>query len=76
MMRLEAELQRDWFSLVFYPSEGEALSAVRARLLATLRRADAALAATPGPWLLGGEGPALVGVHWVARDGNQPQTQP
>ena len=76
MMRLEAELQRDWFSLVFYPSEGEALSAVRARLLATLRRADAALAATPGPWLLGGEGPALVDVHWVARDGNQPQTQP
>ena len=76
MMRLEAELQRDWFSLVFYPSEGEALSAVRARLLATLRRADAALAATPGPWLLGGEGPALVDVNWVARDGNQPQTQP
>ena len=65
MMTLEAELQRDWFSLVFYPSEGEALSAVRARLLATLRRADEALAATPGPWLLGGKAPALVDVHWV-----------
>ena len=69
-MRLEAELQRDWFSLVFYPSEGEALSAVRARLLATLRRADEALAATPGPWLLGGEAPALVDVHWVTRERN------
>jgi glutathione S-transferase len=66
LMRLEAEVQRDWFSFVFYPVEGDALGAARAQLLATLLRVELALAETPGPWLLGGEAPALVDVHLVA----------
>jgi glutathione S-transferase len=54
LFELEQLLQRDWFSLVFYPVESAAALHARDTLLATLRKLDAALAATDGPWLLGG----------------------
>ena len=55
----------DWFSLVFYPAEGERLAAARAALLSTLQRMDAALGATPGAWFLGGDAPSLVDLHFI-----------
>eukprot|EP00966_Prymnesium_polylepis_P229240 5305033-Prymnesium_polylepis.1 len=59
LLQLERELVRDWFSLVFYPVEGEALQQTQARFLATLRRVDDALGETEGPWFLG-DAPSLV----------------
>ena len=44
LLQLEKEFQRDWFSLVFYPVEGEALTAATARCEA-LRRSFAHFAA-------------------------------
>ncbi|KAK7250148.1 Glutathione S-transferase [Aureococcus anophagefferens] len=49
---LEDDLMRDWFSLAFYPIEGERLEAARDALDGTLRRFDDMLGATPGPWAL------------------------
>ena len=65
LLFLERELQRDWFSLVFYPVEGEELVQADARLRATLDRVDDALAASPGPWFLGGAAPSLVDLQFV-----------
>ncbi|KAH8064687.1 hypothetical protein JL722_1566 [Aureococcus anophagefferens] len=56
---LEDDLMRDWFSLAFYPIEGERLEAARDALDGTLRRFDDMLGATPGPWALGGDAPSL-----------------
>lgn len=55
------------FSLVFYPVEGDALTRAEAALWATLQRVDAAIgAATPGPWLLGGDSPSYVDLQFIA----------
>ena len=60
LLQLERELVRDWFSLVFYPVEGEILQQTQERFLATLRRVDDALGETEGPWFLAGDAPSLV----------------
>ena len=62
---LEDDLMRDWFSLAFYPVEGERLEAARAALDGTLRRFDDMLGATPGPWAFGGDAPTLWDVRLV-----------
>ena len=67
LLRLSSEIERDWFSLVFYPvEEGEALERAQAALLASLRRLDDALASTPGSWMLGGEHLSNADVQWCA----------
>ena len=66
LLRLSSEIERDWFSLVFYPvEEGEALERAQTALLASLGRLDDALASTPGCWLLGGEHPSYVDVQMI-----------
>ena len=62
---LEDDLMRDWFSLAFYPIEGERLEAARDALDGTLRRFDDMLGATPGPWALGGDAPSLWDVRLI-----------
>ena len=53
----------DWFSLVFYPVEGEAaLDRARAKLLSSLGAVDKAIGATSGPWALGGDEPSIADV--------------
>ena len=72
LLRLSSEIERDWFSLVFYPvEEGEALERAQAALLASLRRLDDALASTPGSWMLGGEHASYAGrcLHASAHHG-------
>ena len=60
---LEADLQSAWFSLVFYPVEGAALTKAQAALEASLERLELALGETPqSPWLLGGDAPSLADV--------------
>ena len=66
MLQLERELVRDWFSLTFYPVEGEQLAATRSRFLSSLRRVDAALGSTAGPWFLGGRAPSIVDLQYVS----------
>lgn len=55
----------DWFSLVFYPVEGPQLEGARHGLIDGLRRVDAALGTTPGPWFLGGDSPSFVDVAYI-----------
>ena len=60
---LEAELQSAWFSLVFYPVEGAALTKAQTALEATLEKLESALGETPeSSWLLGGDAPSLADV--------------
>ena len=65
LMDLEKELQRDWFSLVFYPVDGEDLAKARQNLFDTLHRVDDALSETKGPWFLGGDDPSIVDLQFV-----------
>jgi len=65
LMELEKELQSAWFSLVFYPVEGDAISRTRTAFLDTVERVDEALGSTPGPWLLGGNSLSFVDIHHI-----------
>jgi glutathione S-transferase len=65
-LELERKLQSEWFSLVFYPVQGEALARAREQFLDTLREVDEALGATQGPWFLGGDAPSLVDLQYVS----------
>ena len=51
---------------MFYPVESEKLEAATANFCASLRRVDAALASTRGPWFLGGDSPSLVDLQYVS----------
>jgi glutathione S-transferase len=66
LLHLEKELQRDWFSLVFYPVEGDALTKTRKNLFDTLQKVDHALGSTPGPWFLGGDAPSMVDLQYIS----------
>jgi len=68
LFQLEAELQSAWFSLVFYPVEGQAFETAKENLIHTLQRVDTAVSATPGPWFLHvPEGhPTVVDIQFVA----------
>lgn len=67
LLRLEAELQSVWFSLVFYPVEGDALVQAEAEFVQKLRRVEDALGSTDGPWFLGGsEAPSIVDLQYVS----------
>lgn len=65
LLLLEKELQSAWFSLVFYPIDGEALQKANRTFLDTLARVDQELSVTDGPWFLGGEAPSLVDLQYV-----------
>lgn len=66
LFHLHNELVRDWFSLVFYPVEGEKLASARGSLLDCVRRVDNALALSPNsPWFLGGEAPSIVDLQFI-----------
>jgi glutathione S-transferase len=65
LLLLEKELHSAWFTLVFYPIEGEALQKANQTFLDTLARVDHELSATDGPWFLGGEAPSLVDLQYV-----------
>ena len=75
LFTLEEKLQRDYFSLVFYPVEQlepfsklrlSALNAARDSLLSTLREVDEVLSATDGPWFLGGvDAPSIIDFHFI-----------
>jgi glutathione S-transferase len=65
-LELERRLQSKWFSLTFYPVQGDALARTREQFLDTLREVDEALGATPGPWFLGGDAPSLVDLQYVS----------
>lgn len=67
LLNLEKELQRDWFSLVFYPVEGEALETARNNLLGTLEKVDQALGQTSGPWFLGGDRPSMIDIQYIVQ---------
>lgn len=62
---LEQELQRDWFSLTFYPVEGECLRSAQDALLHTLQKVDDELNEMPGPWFLGGDSPSAVDLQYI-----------
>jgi glutathione S-transferase len=66
LLELEQKLQSKWFSLTFYPVQGQALASAREQFLDTLREVDEALGATPGPWFLGGTAPSLVDFQYVS----------
>ena len=63
---LERKLQSAWFSLTFYPVEGEALFAARSELLEQISLVDEALGKTAGPWFLGGDHPALIDLQYIS----------
>lgn len=65
LMTKEQELQRAWFSLVFYPVKGEALSGARSKLLDKLQEIDDILGSTTGPWFLGGDAPSLIDINYT-----------
>mmetsp|Transcript_5454 Transcript_5454/g.7245 ORF Transcript_5454/g.7245 Transcript_5454/m.7245 type:complete len:367 (+) Transcript_5454:51-1151(+) len=79
LLRLEKELQSAWFSLVFYPVEGDALQKARNQLIDTLSRVDDALASKKtstteagvdevlleSPWFLGGSSPSFVDIQYI-----------
>jgi glutathione S-transferase len=65
-LALEQVLVRDWFSLCFYPVEGEALQSVTQRFVDSLAAVDRQLATTAGPWFMGGDHPSLVDLQFVA----------
>ena len=67
LFQLEKELQSAWFSLVFYPVEGEALEHARMEFLQTLARVDESLGATEGPWFLGGHTPSIVDLQFITQ---------
>lgn len=67
LLELELELQRAWFSLVFYPTEGEALQKSNQTFLETLARVDNALKSTDGPWFLGANAPSLVDIQYITQ---------
>jgi glutathione S-transferase len=62
---LEKKLQSAWFSLTFYPVEGEALEKARLNLLEHLQLTDEALSVKSGPWFLGGDAPSIVDIHFI-----------
>mmetsp|Transcript_4365 Transcript_4365/g.9773 ORF Transcript_4365/g.9773 Transcript_4365/m.9773 type:complete len:577 (-) Transcript_4365:24-1754(-) len=66
LFELEQELQRDWFSLTFYPVEGGRLRSARTNLLQTLQKVDDELGKIKsGPWFLGGDAPSAVDLQYV-----------
>jgi glutathione S-transferase len=70
LMSLEQQLQCDWFSLVFYPVEREALQSANQTFLNTLAIVDAALSNngdSGGPWFLGGNAPSMVDLQHITQ---------
>jgi glutathione S-transferase len=65
LMKIEDELQRAWFSLVFYPVEGHALSDACHKLLDMLQLVDDKLSSRVGPWFLGEDEPSLIDIHYI-----------
>lgn len=65
LLALEQQLQTAWFSLVFYPVEGDASVKARSNLFHMLKIVDRALGESPGPWFLGGDAPSLLDIHFV-----------
>ncbi|KAG5190153.1 putative glutathione S-transferase [Tribonema minus] len=63
LLQLERELFGRWCQLVFRPSPPN--SGIRQELDRVLMKVDSELAATPGPWFLGGDGPGLVDLTYV-----------
>jgi glutathione S-transferase len=66
LLALERKLQSDWFSLVFYPQEGDDLVRAHERLRSTLHRVDDALAVNAGGWFLHGDAPSIVDIMYSA----------
>ena len=68
LLQLEQKLQSDWFSLVFYPVESDALAKARDDLLSTLKQVDDALGSTPGPWFFGDSdsAPTIADIMFIA----------
>ncbi len=65
LLSLERELFGAWCSLTFQPGKG-LLDGNERRLLDVLRRVDAALGETEGPWFLEGDAPSLVDLQYVS----------
>ena len=65
LLDLEQELQRAWFSLVFYPVKDDALIKANQTLLETLEKMNRALGDSDGPWFLGGTDPSLVDILFI-----------
>jgi len=66
LMRLERALFRDWCGLIFRPTGLFGGGDARKAFEGTLRKVDAALGQTPGPWFLGGDAPSLVDLQYVS----------
>ena len=64
---LEQDLQKAWFSLTFYPVEGEALAKAKEVFIQTLSKVDSELAVIEGPWFLGGDAPSLVDLQFITQ---------
>lgn len=67
LLQLDKELQSAWFSLTFYPIEGEALVKANQTFLETLAKVDRDLGATDGAWFLGGDMPSLVDIQFITQ---------
>ena len=65
LLSLERELFSAWCQLTFQPGKG-LFDANERNFLATMRKVDDALLATPGPWFLGGDAPSLVDLQYVS----------
>lgn len=65
LLRLERELFSCWCQLTFRPSMPLGGGA-KAQFEQCLDEVNAALAATPGPWFLGGDVPSLVDLQYVS----------
>lgn len=67
LLQLEQELQSAWFSLVFYPVEGDALVKARENFHVTLKKVDDALGSTSGPWFLDtSTSPSIVDIQYIS----------
>jgi glutathione S-transferase len=65
LQALEQKLQSAWFSLTFYPVEGEALAKARSYFLEVLEQVNNMLCIKPGPWFLGGNAPSIVDINYI-----------
>ena len=66
LLKLERELFGAWCELTFRPGMGPFGSRAEANFGECMDQVELALGQTDGPWFLGGEGPSLVDLQYVA----------
>ena len=65
LMQLEQRVQRDWFSLVFYPVQDETLENAKQAFLETMQVVNDHLGATRGPWFGGQSEPSVIDIIFI-----------